>query len=228
MRNLAKKLLLIWFLILGQQANAALIDDICPFAGIDYLQRWTRGSGDWAKIFPRSYSGFSAYVGGRWDCFAIELGYDWSQRRKHDFSLRAGDTFFNTAILEPGISGNARVELQGGHIDLHGYLPVVDCIELIGVVGIGYVQPRVTISVDRTFSDAVRSTFITATGQGHIVGRLRFGGSYMISPCIGLRALFGWEGFESLRVKTNSSVTGFSNKGFKFAFTAAGGIFVKF
>ena len=60
------------------------------------------------------------------------------------------------------------------------------------------------------------------------MGRLRFGGSYMISPCIGLRALFGWEGFESLRVKTNSVVTGISNKGFKSAFTAAGGVFVKF
>ena len=84
-------------------------------------------------------------MGGRWDCFGIELGYDWCQRRKREFSFNAGDSFFNFPIAGTGVSGNARVELQGGHIDLQGYMPVVDCIELIGVVGIGYVQPRVSI-----------------------------------------------------------------------------------
>lgn len=228
MKKLTKKWLVIGTLFLmANQASAALIDDICPFAGIDYLQRWTRGSGDWGKIMPRSFSGFSAYVGARWDCFGIELGYDWTQRRKRDFVLRTGEEFFITPIGTE-FAGNARVELQGGHIDLHGYLPVVDCIELIGVVGVGYVQPRIAISIDRPVSGPLRNALITASGQGHLVGRLRFGGSYMITPCVGLRALFGWEGFESLRVKTNSSVSGISHKGFKSAFTAAGGVFVKF
>lgn len=200
-----------------------LLDDMTPFVGIDYQQRWMNGNSDWNKIFPGTYAGGSVYVGGRWDCFAVELGYDFSGTRRRTFTFGPGQNFFNTSFA--GATVQTNLQLNGGHIDLIGFVPVVNCLEMMGVIGIGYIYPRLQVNV-------VGGPFngTTVSGRGTTVARLRFGGNYMVTPCVGIRLLVGWESTEYLRIRSGPifTGTGASVRGWKSSVTANAGIFVKF
>lgn len=226
MKQFARSLLMGGALVCASSAAAvaSLLDDVSPFVGIDYQQRWMNGNSDWAKIFPTSYAGGSVYVGGRWDCFAVEFGYDFSGSRHRTRTFGAGETFFNGNI--GAVSARTAIQLNGGHIDLIGYVPVVDCLEMMGVVGLGYVFPR----INADFGTAFNNNGVTLSGRGTAVARIRFGGNYMVTQCIGIRALVGWESTEYLRLRTGRilSALGATNKGWKSSATVSLGAFVKF
>lgn len=200
-----------------------LLDDMTPFVGIDYQQRWMNGNADWNRIFPSSYSGGSVYVGGRWDCFAVELGYDFSGARRRTITFGSGQPFFNSNFSGATVQSN--LQLNGGHIDLIGFVPVVNCLEMMGVVGIGYIYPRLQVNIiGGPFSG------VTVSGRGATVARLKFGGNYMVTPCVGVRLLVGWESTEYLRIRSGPifAGTGASVRGWRSSVTANAGVFVKF
>ncbi len=48
-------------------ASAAnLLDDMTPFVGIDYQQRWMNGHSDWNKLFFLQRSQWFSLCRGRW------------------------------------------------------------------------------------------------------------------------------------------------------------------
>lgn len=215
-------------MVVATSANAALIDDMCPLVGIDYQQVWMQGKGDWNKLFPKPFPGATAYIGARFgECLGLELGYDWGAKVSKNFTLPAGSSFFGRTVTTT-VTGTARVRRQGGHFDVIGYLPVVDCIELMGVLGVGYIYPKVNISTNGTTN--VDSGLQSVATRGKVVARIRLGGNYMFTECIGIRALVGWESTSSLRVKGNNSFStlNFNGKGWKGSTTVAAGAFVKF
>ncbi len=224
MKQVAKNLLALGILVCASSTHAAnLLDDMSPFVGIDYQQRWMQGNSDWNKLFPGTFAGGSIYVGGRWDCFAVELGYDFAGTRRKAYIFSPGETFFNTNFGAATV--NTNLQLNGGHIDLIGFVPVVDCLEMMGVIGIGYIYPRLSASISSgPFAGA------TVSGRGTTVARLRFGGNYMVTQCVGVRLLVGWESTEYLRIRSaaNFTSTGASAKGWKSSVTASAGVFVKF
>ncbi len=222
MKQIAKSLLIVGATVCAGSAFAVnVLDDVSPFVGIDYQQRWMNGNADWRKVFPGSFSGGSIYVGGRWDCFGVELGYDFSGSRNRVRTFGPGETFFNNNI--GGNTARTSMQLNGGHIDLIGFLPVTNCIEMMGVIGIGYIFPRINTTFDNING-------VTISGRGTTVARLRFGGNYMVTQCVGIRALVGWESTEYLRVKTGPILSAFgaTNKGWKSSVTGSLGVFVKF
>jgi hypothetical protein len=215
-------------MIAATSANAALIDDMSPLAGIDYQQIWMQGKGDWNNLFPKSFPGATAYVGARFcECLGVELGYDWGAKESKNFTLPAGSSFFGQTVTT-AVTGTARVRRQGGHLDLIGYLPIVDCIELMGVIGVGYVYPKVSISTSGV--TPLDSGLQSVATKGKTVARIRLGGNYMFTECIGVRALVGWESTSSLRLKGNNnfSISNLNNKGWRGSTTVATGVFVKF
>lgn len=227
MKQIAKCLLGISALTCAFHASnvsaANLLDDVTPFVGIDYQQRWMNGYSDWNKLFPGTFAGGSVYVGGRWDCFAVELGYDFAGSRRKAYVFGPGEPFFNNNFN--AVTVNTNLQLNGGHIDLIGFVPVVDCLEMMGVIGLGYIYPRLSLNIN-----SGRFANVTVSGRGTTVARLRFGGNYMVTQCVGVRVLVGWESTEYLRLRTGPdfSGTGATVRGWRSSVTASAGVFVKF
>lgn len=198
MKQLARKLLLVGALVTVSSSASAFFDLDCmtPYVGIDYQQRWFshRNDSDFDNDHnrTRSFPGFNAYLGGRWDCFGLEVGGHYGAQR------RSGRT----------------AHISGGYLDLVGYLPAMDCLELMGTVGIGYDSFRYHTRLGDSR---------TANG---VVGRVRAGANWMFTECVGIRGLVGWESTSTLRRRNNND--GFGNHRARDSFLASLGIFFKF
>jgi len=234
MRHIAKSLVVMGSLLAAGSASA-MFDDISPLIGVDYYHAWTKGKNDYSQVFPKSYPGFTVYLGAKFcEYWGLELGFDSSGRKKKDFTLASGTSFFNGTTGTAPIVGQTKIRRQGGHLDVIGYLPLVDCLELTGSLGYGWVKPQITTAVSSQAGDGTGSALATALnslrGKGKSVFRIGVGLSYMVTDMVGLRAKVGWETTSSLRVEGNQSFSnlGFSNKGFKSSTTLNVGAFVKF
>ena len=196
MKKLARKLLLVGALVTVSSSASAFFDGLdcmTPYVGIDYQQRWVRHRNNDGNNNNRNgiIPGFNAYLGGRWDCFGLEVGGHYAARRNNGRTASIG----------------------GGYLDLVGYLPAMDCLELMGTIGIG---------IDSAKISTARFGNRTANGA---VARVRVGANYMFSQCIGVGGLLGWESTSTLRNKNNNS--GFNHRPGD-SFLASLGVFFKF
>lgn len=203
-------------MIAASNANAGMIDDVCPVVGIDYQHVWQKGKGTFGPFLPKSYPGFSAYIGTRWaENWGLELGFD-----------HAGKKLRNALVSVGGVSQTVGTSVRriGGHVDLAGYLPVADCLELMGTLGVGWVRAKTHVSSKITSTGAAVSS-ANVPVKTKAVPRVRLGFNYMVTDCVGLRALAGWEGTSALRLKNDVFGT---KKAFKSSATVSAGAFFKF
>ncbi len=230
MRNIVKSLVIAGTLMATGSAVAEL-NDISPYIGVDYYQPWMRGKGDWNLVFPKTYPGATLYVGTKFhEFFGLELGYDWGSRKTKNWVLPAGSPFMGNTLTTT-LSGNTKIRRSGGHLDLVGFLPVAECLELTGSVGFGWVQPKITSSFSVTPGTTSNSSALASvSGKGRGVFRVGVGASYMVTEMVGVRAKVGWEGTSTLRVNGNALFTslGYDKKAFKGTTAMSVGAFVKF
>ncbi len=229
----AESLLVLSVLLAASSAHADMLGELSPYLGADYYQTWMRAQSDWKKIFPRSYRGATVYVGTRFceNTLGLELGYDRSTRTKKDWSLPAGSAFFNGAVPNTGITGTTKVTRSGVHLDFLGFLPITSCFDLFAVVGYGWVQNKIDMTLSTAPGSSNQSSALaTVGGKGGSVLRAGLGGSYMVNDMVGLRAKIGWETTSTLRVKGNQAFTalGYQSKGWKDTTALSIGAFVKF
>ena len=231
MRHIAKSLIVAGALLATTNANA---EEMFPYMGVDYTQTYMRAQGAWNLIFPKSYPGASVYVGTRFhENFGFELGYDWSARRTKDYVLPAGSSFFGGTVTSPnGLRGSTKIRRTGGYLDLLGTLPVAECVELLGSIGFGWVQPKIVTSFSSgtAASSTTSSAISSVSGKGRGVFRLGFGGIFMVTESVGVRAKINWASTSTLRLKGNAAFNslGYDAKGFKGSTTLLAGVFVRF
>ena len=212
----------------------AHINEIIPYVGADYIQTFMKGRSDWSNIVPKSYPGASFYIGTRFhDYFSVELGYDCSKNQKKEWGLLGGSTFFNSSIeTQPVLAGVTKLSRTAAHIDAVGFLPIADCFELLGSVGIGWVQPKIKIGdINVPVGSTLNSSALaTVSGKGRGTLRVGAGGSYMLTDLVGLRAKVNWETTRTLVLKGNAffQQLGYQEKGFKSTTAISVGAFVKF
>jgi len=215
MKNLVKSLVLAGALGTANVASADWFDCFCPVIGVDYYQAWMKATALFGNVFPKSYPGGTVYVGAKFaDCLGFEVGYDTSTRKSRSFTL----------VQSTGVTtGTVKFRRSGAHFDLIGYMSVdcLDCVELFGSLGYGWVEPRVT------FTTLAGPTF-AFNGRGRSVLRLGVGGNYLLTDCVGIRAKVGYESTSSLRTNSTTPNFGFSNKPFRGSITLALGAFVRF
>jgi opacity protein-like surface antigen len=195
MKRIAKSLVVVGAMLAAGSAAADMMDDVRPYIGLDYYQAWMKGAKgttsrgtrfDFTKDAPKSYPGATFYVGAKFtDCFGLELGADWSARKKKT-TLDAGDTV------------KTEVKRNGFHGDIVGFFPLNDCVDILGFVGLGWVKPKTTIT-----TSAVGFATVTETlkNKGKTVARLGLGASYMVTEMVGLRAKIGWENTRRLKLQ---------------------------
>lgn len=231
MRHIGKSLVIAGALLALSSANA---EEMFPYLGVDYTQTYMRGRGAWNLIFPKAYPGAVVYVGTRFhENFGVELGYDWSTRVTKNYVLPAGSSFFAGTVASPnGLRGNTKIRRTGGYLDLLGTLPVAECVELLGSFGFGWVQAKIVTSFSSETAGAtpISSTISSVSGKGRGVFRLGFGGIFMVTESVGVRAKINWASTSTLRLKGNAAFSslGCDAKGFKGTTTLLAGVFVRF
>jgi hypothetical protein len=216
-------------------AGSAIADtDMFPYVGIDYTQTYMRAKNSWNLILPKDYPGASFYVGTRFhENFGLELGYDWSARKTKNFTLPNGSAFFGGRITSPGaLSGNTKIRRTGGYVDVLGAFPVAECVELLGSVGFGWVQPKIVTSFTTEAAGATpaSSAISSVSGKGRGVFRLGIGGIFMVTEMVGVRAKINWASTSTIRVKGNAvfNSLGYDSRAFKGSTALAVGAFVRF
>jgi len=208
-------------------ADVVFFDEFCPRVGIDYRHTWMRGADSFKKFTPRSYPGGTIYFGAKFNPYwGVDAGYTLlSATRKHTFN--ANDNL-------PARSGTMKTTatLQGPHIDVSGYFPVDDCLNLFAKIGVAFYQPRFKMTVANLNNDAA----LTSRTQANVdairtrftpVLRLGFGGEYMATEMVGLRLGIGYELTSQVKVKEHDS-TKYNTRIFDNAVSATAGAFVKF
>lgn len=267
MSKIAKSLLVAGAMIGASTANAMVnFEEISPYAGADYEWSHMKGAGSsqissleriesFSRYYPKSYSGANIYLGGRWCDWGIEVGYDVTGRKnKRQRVVDSGSEenaasafrFFATPAfgsLETGDTFSVRVKQTGWHVDFNGYLPLCDCWELIGTVGLGWVKPKLSITgthLAANVNTLTESLNVSTKYRGMF--RLGAGAQYMVTECIGFRGLIRWKNTDKLRVNLRNAVpvstrpagsntarfTHLSFRPFKDTFSVAIGAFVKF
>lgn len=228
MKHLGKSLMLVGALAASGSAAANMIDNICPYIGIDYKQLWVKGKGFWSNKIAKSFPGGTVYLGTNFtECFGAEVGYSWTMRKHHRGAIIGGPLFPtpNNAIVR------THTRFHSFHFDLNGYVPLDNCWELIGSIGIGSMKPRVEAVVENQGGLTTDQVNIiqSVNGKSKAVWRLGVGAQFLFTECVGARAMLRWEATESLRI----TGLGFGSerhgrKAFKDAVSLAAGVFVRF
>lgn len=215
MKKLVKSLLVVGAsLVAANSAVASMMDDFCPYAGIDYKQRWMRdrhlNANNGNGCSGNSLYGATIYLGSKWDCFGLETGLEWATRNRRSVTFNNGST------------ASARVNLWGWYLDALAYIPVADCVDVFGGFGVGVLTPKLSYTSGRAVADGIP---VAGGSKSAAVARLRLGARYMVSECVGIRGVLGWESTENLahRVGSITRYNGWGN-----SFTAQAGVFFNF
>lgn len=212
-------------------------------------------AGSLGRFYPKSYSGANFFVGGRWCDFGAEIGYTFTGKKSRTAHFGQADVN-NTEILDafeqvndfsPTNFGNlalndalkTTVKLNGWHVDFNGYLPICDCWELIGSVGYEWIKPKIRIVGTHASANVVAGQPSAAALNMHSsykgLFRLGVGTQYMVTECIGLRAMVRWKNTEKLcadivsqKLNPSAALVHVRFKPFKDTISLAAGAFVKF
>ncbi len=201
MKQIAKSLVIAGALAVAGSAVAEF-GDITPYIGADYQQSWMKANGPYSAILPKSFPGATLYVGTKvHENLGFEAGYNWSKTQKKTADIPAGfDGLRNLglatqATAQPG--SKITLRRNSAFFDVVGFLPVMDCVELTGSVGYGYVMPKLSITTSGStgFDNAGY-----ALRSQHVV-RVGLGANYMVTEMVGVRAKLGWESTKATHFK---------------------------
>ncbi len=228
MKHTGKSLMLVAALLASGSAAANIIDDICPYLGVDYKQLWIKGKGFWSNKIAKSFPGGTVYLGTKFtECFGAEVGYSWTMR-KHHTGLISGGVLFP---LPNNATVRTHTHFNSFHFDLNGYVPLDNCWELIGSLGIASMKPKVSAVVvnQGSLTNNQVNMIQSVNGKSKAVWRVGVGAQFLFTECVGARAILRWEATESLRVHGLGVGSEHHNrKAFKDAVSLAAGLFVRF
>jgi len=231
MKQVVKGLVLAGTMAVAGSVGADMFGDFIPYIGADYYQAWMKPDKFYKGELPKSYPGATIYIGNKFtENFGVELGFDYSGTKKKMSTTtetgNVGGVAANATVTE-----TAKVSRRGAHLDLVGFLPINECINLFGSVGYGWVKPKISIQ-NVTVANVAGIPIPTITeqdtlkGKANSVFRLGAGAEWMMTDMFGLRGKVGWE--------TTSALYGTNEaddpkvKVFKDSVTVAVGAFVRF
>jgi hypothetical protein len=204
MKYVMKKVLIAGAMVAASSVVSAS-DDMSFMVGADYQQTFMKSKtnvlvngapADYSAVNPKSFPGANVYVGAKFHPnFGAELGFDFMKKS------RTVNTIVN------------KTKMMGAHLDANGYLPVADCFDVVGSVGVGLVQAK-----------GERSGVNLKSKKG-LLPRVGVGAQYMVSEMVGLRAMARWQGTSAVYFKDDASA---KYKPFKSAISLGLGVFAKF
>ncbi len=226
MKQLAKSLIIAGALAVAGSAVADF-GDINPYIGADLQLTKMKARAPFDTLLAKSFPGANLYVGTKFhENFGVEAGYNWSKSQDRTADIAANFDGGANADL-PG--SKTKLRRNSAFFDVVGFLPVMDCVELIGSVGYGYVMPKLSIQT----ADGTAVAGYDLKNQS--VLRVGLGASYMVTDMVGLRAKLGFENTKHTHFKNNNDRKALranggalSTRGLKDSATLNVGAFVKF
>lgn len=235
MKTFIKLCTFIFAMFCTTQVLAAITENICPYVGADYRQIWIKGRGFWSNRVAKSLPGGTLYVGAKFtENFGIEAGYNWSVHKAHVSNVTFGSPGIVTAtasVISNFGTIHTRTRFNSFYVDLNGYVPLDNCWELIGTIGLGSMKPKLNVTVVNfgTLTGAQVTALQTISGSARAVWRVGVGAQYLFTETVGARFLVRYEGTDGLRVHNNNfNAFGIGNKAFKDIVSAQLGIYVRF
>lgn len=199
MKQLAKSLIVAGALAVAGSAVADF-GDINPYIGADLQLTKMKARAPFDSILAKSFPGANLYVGTKvMENLGFEAGYNWSKSQDRTADIAARFDGVAAANFGSGAKPGAKTTLRrnSAFFDVVGFLPVMDCVELIGSVGYGYVMPKLSI----TTAGGAAVTGYELKNQS--VLRVGLGASYMVTDMVGLRAKLGWENTKHTHFKNS-------------------------
>lgn len=238
-----------------------LLVSVCAFANCDYPlfnpylgidSKWQKIGlhKDWKRAVENKRWGTTFFLGNRFcDYLGLELGYSQTTRKIKAHLFAPGEDFFNNGDTAGAIM-RTTTRFNSYHIDVNSYWPINPCIDLIGSLGYGWVQPKVSVDILTLASPSLNpnlpintgfflqdaTTLTTIQGRDKGVFRVGAGAQFMICDFVGIRGLVRLETTNSLRLKGDferrdpNSTIEFGNvrRMFKDSYSVALGIFWNF
>lgn len=213
------------------------------FTGIDYDWNRVTAVRDWKKLLPGSAPGINFYVGGRVLRYVgLEVGYEAFLKRRQSLTFSVGDTYFGTPVtaLTAGRVEHS-LSLYGWYFDLKGYLPMenwlevacIRCIDVVGTVGFGLIQPRVHVSSTALIFRRVGQATLDTEKKG--VFRVGAGVECLVTDLLGIRAMFHWKRLSALSLRNHrfanvfpSFPIGEQDQAFRHSVGASLGLFITY
>lgn len=197
----------------------ALPEDMSGYFGGGY--EWNRMKDKALKT--NSYSTGNIFVGGRGYNLGAEVGYNFGSKA-HTVLIAPVQTSFTVPIFG-GIQSKTVTQTikakfsAGGYIDLQGYFPLDEELELMGSIGLGRMRASLSKTVNTIngytgrpgviISNSVinglyvpgNSATSTSTNSHNnkSVLRLGAGAQYLFSNNLGFRAIFRWKNTSKLK-----------------------------
>lgn len=212
---LVKKLLVLSFFILSLMSSFAKADNRlpelwcpqcpwcgpCGFWGADFKYGIMHGKGDWKPDFPKEYLGGNIYAGISFHPnFGISAGYD---RTVRPVAHRSFGTLFNHDLS--GVKYNRALILRIWHADLEYYVPICGCLQGVGSVGVGYLNPLLTTSAvsgpSTDISKALANLRLSKPG----IMRVRAGIQWHVYEFLWLRGQVGFDNTARMKVVRDSA-----------------------
>lgn len=193
MKYIAKSLVVASALIGASTASATGCFDfgcMSPYFGAEY--EWTRSNTHHRNDFRRgglakTYNGGNIFLGARWCDFALEGGYDFTGKKSRRF---ANIPFISrTTGLPSTLTARVHNRFEGWHLDANGYMPVCDCLELIGSLGFGWTRAKFGSEFVIVDANGARARHTSNHSGYKGVFRIGAGAQYMVTECVGLRTM---------------------------------------
>lgn len=207
MKLFAKTILLASVLMMTSWAQAnsftEFFSDLRFYLGGQY--KWTNlgGREDFKDILPRSFHHGGFYLGARFnENWGAEAGWDIGLKKTKD-ERRVGTAVFGTPLGAGNtLTTRIKMHLEDLRLDGIGYLPVKRNINLLAILGVGYIKPKFGASVALSGPDGtlVDDELRTIYGERRAVWRVGPGIEFTESHWT-VRVKVLYEGTGQLRVQ---------------------------
>ncbi len=143
--------------------------------------------------------------------FGLELGYLRSMERHKKSTIYYPEQLFGNTITDGYVRGTSSTRIDGYSVNLLGFFPVRENIQLLGSVGIARLRIKLCYMPlaiqSATFGPDLVQEFTKDFLKSKYIPQVKMGVQYMLTQTVGLKALAGWEGtkrFNLLRNKQGS------------------------
>jgi hypothetical protein len=188
-----------------------MFEGLCPFVGLDVKAIRTAGKRDWRGDFPAVYAGGNAYFGFKFsENFGMEFGYQQTVRKSKKRAFGPATEFFNNNIRGSlsGLSYERHLTFKTWHANLNYYIALLRCFDFFASVGVGLIDPHMSISVNSVPPASVNAGFLPgALVRLHLAPRAIFRAStgliMHVTDSFGIRGLIGYENTAHIAIKSD-------------------------
>lgn len=175
--------------------------------GVDLQYLFVQPQVQYKPFLKQQEPGADLYIGYRLNkLFGLEMGYASTTKVAKRSSFAVNQTAFNAWQVDTATDTTGKIRYKNTHFDLNGYLPLGKHIDGIVSVGVGFMRPRVTMSLSDPSAN-LNSEIANIAGKTNAMVRFGVGLEGMLGDYWGLRSMVRYENTSRVSVR-NAGIGG--------------------